>query len=401
MKFAHFAHVWGKTGMTPAERFEQLWRELEVADETGFDYGFCVEHHFRPDESWMSAPSLYTVGAAARTKKIRLGGMGHIVPLHHPLRLAEEIAVADQMTHGRLEVGLVPGITPNYFEPFKGDFENRRAITLEFVDFLNAAYTDDDHFANARRIRSTRCITNGCIPIGAPASATRARIIRHRIPRSISRNSNEATAIIGSAKGSMRRTSCGPSAGSACGRIACSPAAISNGGVPIDDENTLSVGWFFNHVPKEREPYVQNRIPHWFSPLKDEKTGRWVNSHIMNQDFIAWVGQGALADRSKEHLGTSDKGVALVRDRLFADMERVEKGEEPMAIMRDAAANDCIELPIIGKKVQRDGQTMADIEEAGKRGRAPGKYFPFLAGQPEEVKRAYEDAMGYKMLDWT
>lgn len=171
--------------------------------------------------------------------------------------------------------------------------------------------------------------------------------------------------------------------------------------MPIDDENTLSVGWFFNHVPKEREPYVQNRIPHWFSPLKDEKTGRWVNSHIMNQDFIAWVGQGALADRSKEHLGTSDKGVALVRDRLFADMERVEKGEEPMAIMRDAAANDCIELPIIGKKVQRDGQTMADIEEAGKRGRAPGKYFPFLAGQPEEVKRAYEDAMGYKMLDWT
>jgi hypothetical protein len=60
-----------------------------LADELGFEYGFCVEHHFRPDESWMSAPNLYTVAAAARTRRIRLGAMGHIVPLHHPLRLAE------------------------------------------------------------------------------------------------------------------------------------------------------------------------------------------------------------------------------------------------------------------------------------------------------------------------
>ena len=147
MKFAHFSHVWGKSGMSPGDRFEQLWKELQVSDETGFDYGFCVEHHFRPDESWMSAPNLYTVGGAARTKQIRLGGMGHVIPLHHPIRLAEEIAVADQMTHGRVEVGLVPGITPSYFGPFGADFESRRAHTLEYVDFLRAAYTDADSFS--------------------------------------------------------------------------------------------------------------------------------------------------------------------------------------------------------------------------------------------------------------
>ena len=65
MKFAHFAHVWTKPGMTPHDRYEQLWRELALCDELGFDYGFCVEHHFTPHESWMSAPSLYTVGAGA------------------------------------------------------------------------------------------------------------------------------------------------------------------------------------------------------------------------------------------------------------------------------------------------------------------------------------------------
>ena len=159
MKFAHFAHVWGKPGMTPAQRYGQLWRELQLCDELGFDYGFCVEHHFRPDESWMSAPSLYAVGAGARTRRIRLGGMGHIVPLHNPLRLVEELAVADQMLDGRLEVGLVSGINPDYFRPFNVGFDNRREVTLEFVEFLEAAYRDTanfdfegrfHHYSNAR-----------------------------------------------------------------------------------------------------------------------------------------------------------------------------------------------------------------------------------------------------------
>ena len=51
MKFAHFSHVWNKPGMNAAERYTQLWRELAAADELDFDYGFCVEHHFNPNES--------------------------------------------------------------------------------------------------------------------------------------------------------------------------------------------------------------------------------------------------------------------------------------------------------------------------------------------------------------
>jgi alkanesulfonate monooxygenase SsuD/methylene tetrahydromethanopterin reductase-like flavin-dependent oxidoreductase (luciferase family) len=147
MKFAHFAHVWGKAGMTPEERYDQLWRELETADAVGFDYGFCVEHHFTPDESWMSAPNIYVTAVAARTKTIRMGGMGHVVPLHHPLRLIEEIALTDQVVHGRLEVGLVPGILPSYFGPFGIDFETRREKTLEFVGLMRAAYTDEPSFS--------------------------------------------------------------------------------------------------------------------------------------------------------------------------------------------------------------------------------------------------------------
>jgi alkanesulfonate monooxygenase SsuD/methylene tetrahydromethanopterin reductase-like flavin-dependent oxidoreductase (luciferase family) len=147
MKFAHFSHVWRKPGMTPHQRYEQLWRELQLCDELGFDYGFCVEHHFRPDESWMSSPSLYAVGAGARTRRMRIGPMGYVVPLYHPLRLAEEIAIVDQMLGGRMELGLVPGIAADYFRPFGLDYEFRKSPTLEFVDYLRAAYCQKQPFS--------------------------------------------------------------------------------------------------------------------------------------------------------------------------------------------------------------------------------------------------------------
>jgi alkanesulfonate monooxygenase SsuD/methylene tetrahydromethanopterin reductase-like flavin-dependent oxidoreductase (luciferase family) len=147
MKFAHFSHIWGKPGMTPHERYNQLWRELALCDRLGFDYGFCVEHHFRPDESWMSSPSLYAVGGAQHTKHMRLGPMGYIVPLYHPLRLAEEIAIVDQMLGGRMELGLVPGINADYFEPFGLDYGFRKSPTLEFVDYMRAAFGEAQPFS--------------------------------------------------------------------------------------------------------------------------------------------------------------------------------------------------------------------------------------------------------------
>ena len=147
MKFAHFSHIWAKPGMTPHQRYEELWRELELCDALDFDYGFCVEHHFRPDESWISSPSLYAVGAGARTRRLRIGPMGYIVPLYHPLRLVEEIAIVDQMLGGRMELGLVPGINADYFKPFGLDYGQRKSPTIEFVDYMRAAYGETQPFA--------------------------------------------------------------------------------------------------------------------------------------------------------------------------------------------------------------------------------------------------------------
>jgi 5,5'-dehydrodivanillate O-demethylase len=164
--------------------------------------------------------------------------------------------------------------------------------------------------------------------------------------------------------------------------------------VPVDDETTLSVGWFFNRVPKDMEPFVQNSIPHWYGPLVDEETGRWINTHVMNQDFIAWVGQGKRSDRSKEHLGRSDRGVAMVRKRFFDDLTLIEQGEDPKAIVRDEKINECIKFPLIGSDLFINGydREMLDGEAPFVRSH---KQFVFQAGQPAEIWDAYAEAMGF------
>jgi 5,5'-dehydrodivanillate O-demethylase len=167
--------------------------------------------------------------------------------------------------------------------------------------------------------------------------------------------------------------------------------------IPVDDENCLSVCWFYQHVPKEREPYVQERIPYWYAPLKDEKTGRWITSHTVNQDFVGWVGQGAIADRTKEHLGESDRGVILLRRRMLEEAERVKQGADPKALVYDPAQNDCIQLPTIGLEGVRTGRPMDEFLNGQARFRRPGMKMGELvwfAHQPEEIRQQWLDAMG-------
>jgi 5,5'-dehydrodivanillate O-demethylase len=109
------------------------------------------------------------------------------------------------------------------------------------------------------------------------------------------------------------------------GRVCLWPNALFTGNhfewrVPVDDATTLSVGWFYSRVPVEREPYAQKRIPYWTSPVRDPQTGRWITTHLMNQDFVAWAGQGTVADRDREHLGRSDRGIVMMRRRFLAEL---------------------------------------------------------------------------------
>jgi 5,5'-dehydrodivanillate O-demethylase len=169
--------------------------------------------------------------------------------------------------------------------------------------------------------------------------------------------------------------------------------------VPVDDENTLSFCWHFSRVPKEREPYVQNSIPTWQGPITDPATGRWITTHVMNQDFVTWVGQGRIADRSKEHLSPSDQGIVMIRRRFLRDLDALEEGRDPKAVIRDPAVNRCIELPIAERGPVIDGFTRAEMLRDPLTRRGLQGYI-FQTGQPAEVRDAFLAAMGFNETEF-
>lgn len=163
--------------------------------------------------------------------------------------------------------------------------------------------------------------------------------------------------------------------------------------VPVDDDTTLSIAWIFTRVPTEMEPYAQGRIPTWRGPVADPQTGRLISTHVMNQDFIAWIGQGRIADRAKEKLGLSDRGVLMLRKQLLADVEAVQRGEDPKGVVRDPSINQAIRLPIAERDHLVDGMSLAEIQAHPVHSKHLER-FMFQAGQPREVWRDYCAAMG-------
>ncbi len=75
-------------------------------------------------------------------------------------------------------------------------------------------------------------------------------------------------------------------------------------------------------------------------PLRYDALGRVVADTIVPQDEAAWVGQGPITDRTTEHLTTSDQGILLYRKLLLENLAKVERGEDPMAVIRDPEINE-------------------------------------------------------------
>jgi 5,5'-dehydrodivanillate O-demethylase len=106
--------------------------------------------------------------------------------------------------------------------------------------------------------------------------------------------------------------------------------------VPVDDTHTIQ----FAYRTTLRKPGIAPRpttVKH--TNLFNEE-GKIVADNIPAQDMTGWVGQGPISDRTQEHLASSDKGVVLYRKMLVEQMDRVERGEEPMAVIRDRKENE-------------------------------------------------------------
>ena len=121
--------------------------------------------------------------------------------------------------------------------------------------------------------------------------------------------------------------------------------------VPVDDTHTMHL-WFNAYVPPqgvEVPKHLLDKVHTYEVPFMDDK-GEYIVDNVDGQDMMAWISQGAIADRSLENLGATDKGIVMYRRMLKREMQKVQAGIDPMGIVRDSARNERIDLPNEKKK---------------------------------------------------
>ncbi len=121
-----------------------------LADKLGFDHLWFSEHHFLED-GYLPAFQPLAGAIAARTTRIRISNDIALLPLYHPVRLAEELAVLDHISNGRMEFGIGMGYVPKEFEAFGVPLKNRVSMTDEAIEILRLAWKDEPFSFKGKR----------------------------------------------------------------------------------------------------------------------------------------------------------------------------------------------------------------------------------------------------------
>jgi alkanesulfonate monooxygenase SsuD/methylene tetrahydromethanopterin reductase-like flavin-dependent oxidoreductase (luciferase family) len=141
MQFGLFYQVPEAAGQTHAERFAEMLDLIAFGETLGFDVAWLAEIHFGGAFSLLSAPLMMVPVIAQRTHRIRIGTAVTLLPLHHPLSCAEQAAMADVLSGGRLEFGVGRGSIPTQFHGFRIPVAENRARFGEALDIIRLAWT--------------------------------------------------------------------------------------------------------------------------------------------------------------------------------------------------------------------------------------------------------------------
>ncbi len=136
--------------MTMTDVYSATVEQAVLADELGFDHIWFSEHHFLED-GYLPAFQPLAGAIAARTTQIRISNDIALLPLYHPVRLAEELAVLDHISNGRMEFGIGMGYVPKEFEAFGVPLKNRVSMTDEAIEILRLAWKDEPFSFKGKR----------------------------------------------------------------------------------------------------------------------------------------------------------------------------------------------------------------------------------------------------------
>ncbi len=132
--------------------YAECLEEIEEAERLGFAGVWLSEHHF-VDDGYLPSPLVVAAAIAARTSRIRIGTNVLLLPMHHPLRVAEDAAVADLVSGGRFVLGVGQGYVQHEFEALGFDRKKRPSLFEEVVEVIRRAWGEGRTGYEGRRWR--------------------------------------------------------------------------------------------------------------------------------------------------------------------------------------------------------------------------------------------------------
>jgi alkanesulfonate monooxygenase SsuD/methylene tetrahydromethanopterin reductase-like flavin-dependent oxidoreductase (luciferase family) len=141
MEFGIFHEFLSAGASSQAEAFAQSFEQIEAAERWGLDVVWLAEIHMNPTRCLSSAPLTIASAVAARTQRIKVGTAVQVLPLGHPLRLAEETATIDQISGGRLVFGVGRSAFPRAYNAYGISYQESQDRFAECLDIIKAAWT--------------------------------------------------------------------------------------------------------------------------------------------------------------------------------------------------------------------------------------------------------------------
>jgi alkanesulfonate monooxygenase SsuD/methylene tetrahydromethanopterin reductase-like flavin-dependent oxidoreductase (luciferase family) len=138
-----FEEFWRRREAGDAVAFREGLAELELAEKAGIDVAWLAELHVNPQRSVLAAPLNIASAIAARTSRMKIGIAVQVLPLCHPLRLAEEVATVDHVSEGRLIFGVGRSGFARTYEAYGVPYGESRERFAEVLEILETAFTKD------------------------------------------------------------------------------------------------------------------------------------------------------------------------------------------------------------------------------------------------------------------
>jgi alkanesulfonate monooxygenase SsuD/methylene tetrahydromethanopterin reductase-like flavin-dependent oxidoreductase (luciferase family) len=167
MEFGMFHQFPALPGRSERDAFNEAFEQIDAAERWGLDTMWLAELHFDPDRSVLSAPLSIASAIGARTERIKIGIAVQVLPLCHPLRLAEEAATVDHISGGRLIFGVGRSGLPRTYEDYGVSYAESRDRFAEVLDVVELAWSQPN-FSYEGKYYSFKNITVAPRPLQKP-----------------------------------------------------------------------------------------------------------------------------------------------------------------------------------------------------------------------------------------